>query len=706
MQAPLPENEQERLAALRRYAILDTPPEESFDGIARLAARILGTPIALVSLVDETRQWFKAVHGIDVRETPRELSFCAYAIHNDELLVVPDATADERFADNALVTNAPGIRFYAGAPVKTADGFALGSLCAIDTRTREAITPEQAQALRDLARLVGDQLELRRLATGLREEVRQREESERRLAERKALLRASEAKFRSLIENGNDVISVLAADGTILYESPSLIRILGFKPDELMGRNAFEFVHPDDAAPTAEAFMELIRDASAQRQIDFRFRHKNGEWRYLSAVGNNRLNDPAVGGIVVNSRDVTVRRRAELALQESEARNRAVMTSALDGILTIDHEGRIVAFNPAAEEIFRQREADVIGKELAEVIIPPRFRDDHRGGLARYLATGEARILDRRLELVGWRDGAEFPVEVAITRIATEGPPMFTGFIRDITAEKASEAERTRLYESEQVARRAAEAANNAKSRFLANMTHELRTPLNSVIGFAQMLGDEQLGTLTPRQTRYAELIHKGGQHLLYLINDILDLSKIEAGKMTLDLQRVAAAPLMNDCLAAVRPMADEKRISLSLLVDDVLPEIEIDCAKFRQIVFNLLSNAIKFTPPNGGVVVRLECQSSEGAQWLALVVSDSGIGIKPEDHARVFMEFEQLDNSYARAQQGTGLGLALTQRLVKLHGGRISLQSDGIEGSGATFTVLFPCDKYCCPCEGDGAAQ
>ena len=693
MQAPLPQNEQERLAALRRYEILDTAPEEAFDAIARLAARIVKTPIALVSLVDETRQWFKAVHGLEVRETPRELSFCAYAIHNDEVLVVPDATADARFAGNALVTDAPGIRFYAGAPLKTSDGFALGSLCAIDTERRESITPEQQQALRDLAGLVADQLELRKLAFDLREQVRLREESERQLRERKELLRASEAKFRALIESGNDVITLLAGDGTIVYESPSLRRIMGFEPAELMGRNAFEFVHPDDAPATAQAFAELIHEGTSERQIDFRFRHKDGDWRYLAAVGNNRLDDPAIGAIVVNSRDVTVRLRAEIALKESEARNRAIMASALDAILTIDHEGRIVNFNPAAESIFGQRREDVIGREMAEVIVPPRLRDAHRAGLARYLATGEARILDRRIELVGWRpDGTEFPVEVAITRIHTEGPPMFTGFIRDITALKANEAERTRLYESEQAARRVAEAANNAKSRFLANMTHELRTPLNSVIGFAQMLGDENVGTLNARQSRYADLIYSGGQNLLALINDILDLAKIEAGKMTLDLAPLAPVPLMDDCIAAVRPMAGEKGIALNFAADDSVPTIHADCGKVRQIVYNLLSNAIKFTPPHGAVLVSIGGQAVDGCDWLSIAVSDTGIGIKPEDQERVFMEFEQLDNSYARAQQGTGLGLALTRRLVEAHRGRISVQSDGAEGNGTTFTVLLPC--------------
>jgi signal transduction histidine kinase/CheY-like chemotaxis protein len=239
----------------------------------------------------------------------------------------------------------------------------------------------------------------------------------------------------------------------------------------------------------------------------------------------------------------------------------------------------------------------------------------------------------------------------------------------------------------------AAEAANRAKSGFLANMSHELRTPMNAIIGFAELLEDQRFGPLSEKQRRYVGNILSSGRHLLQLINDILDLSKVEAGRMELLREELDVGAAVSDVAAIVRGLATKKGIQLEVSVAPGLPHVQADPPKLKQIVYNLLSNAVKFTPAEGRVEVSVAPAREEipGAEsLLEIAVSDTGIGIPKEHQHRVFLEFEQVDSSYARQQQGTGLGLALTRKLVELHGGTIELHSEGAN-RGSTFRILLP---------------
>lgn len=241
-------------------------------------------------------------------------------------------------------------------------------------------------------------------------------------------------------------------------------------------------------------------------------------------------------------------------------------------------------------------------------------------------------------------------------------------------------------------AKEAAEAANRAKSEFLANMSHELRTPMNAIIGFSEILADRTFGELNPKQAKYVNNVLTSGRHLLQLINDILDLSKVEAGRMELQCSAFDVGQALRDIVAIVKTLAAKNGVALQTEVAPDLPLLTADPAKFKQILYNLLSNAIKFTPTGGSVTVRAGKGTDvhiNGAV-LRLSVTDTGIGIRPEDQTRIFRAFEQVDSSYARQQQGTGLGLALTKQLVELHGGRIGVESEG-EGHGSTFTVVLP---------------
>ncbi|HEX8835181.1 MAG TPA: response regulator, partial [Abditibacteriaceae bacterium] len=259
--------------------------------------------------------------------------------------------------------------------------------------------------------------------------------------------------------------------------------------------------------------------------------------------------------------------------------------------------------------------------------------------------------------------------------------------------------------ESAEAAREIAETANQAKSEFLANMSHELRTPMNAIIGFSEILEDQTFGELNARQTKYVGNILTSGRHLLQIINDVLDLAKIEAGRLEIERVEFVVEPIVADVMGIVQTLAAKKNIELRTEVQPNLPNMVADQPKFRQILYNLLSNAIKFTPDGGEVKVVARVEASRTLQrqpavadlqtdataFLRVDVIDTGIGVRPEDQKRIFAQFEQVDSSYSRQQQGTGLGLALTRRLIELHGGRIWVTSEGVEGKGATFSFVLP---------------
>jgi signal transduction histidine kinase len=244
------------------------------------------------------------------------------------------------------------------------------------------------------------------------------------------------------------------------------------------------------------------------------------------------------------------------------------------------------------------------------------------------------------------------------------------------------------------------ESANLAKSQFLANMSHELRTPLNAIIGFSELLADQTFGGLNERQLKYANNILYSGRHLLQLINDILDLAKVESGNVELKRQSFDVATALSEVHTIVKTMAYKKNINLELRPSADVPALFACEAKFKQVMYNLLSNAIKFTPDGGMVSVTADLQmaahpdSVSVENCLRVIVRDTGIGIEAKDHERVFQEFEQVDSSYGREQQGTGLGLALTKKLVEMHGGRVWVESAGIEGGGSAFNFVIPIRK------------
>ena len=375
-------------------------------------------------------------------------------------------------------------------------------------------------------------------------------------------------------------------------------------------------------------------------------------------------------------------RAAEAGLLESEERTRLIIQSALDGVITMDTEGKVVEWNPQAAAIFGWSRNEAMGRRMSEMIIPLQHREAHEIGLKRFIKTGEGPVLNKRIEITAMRkDGTEFPVEISITPLKQSKGQLFNAFIRDITDRKRSEEELKK-------AKVSAEMANHAKSEFLANMSHELRTPLNSIIGFSTVVLRGKGKHLTSQDSTYLDRILTNGKHLLGLINTILDLSKIEAGKVDLNVSSVDLGGLVRETLAQLEGRVVEKKIRLEADLPERMTPFPTDAEKLRQILINLVGNAIKFTE-KGSVTVRVVCDPKTSVPRRIDVI-DTGVGIPKDMLERVFDAFQQVDTGMSRKYEGTGLGLTISRSLSDLLGCRIDVESE--LGKGSTFRIhLLP---------------
>jgi PAS domain S-box-containing protein len=378
-------------------------------------------------------------------------------------------------------------------------------------------------------------------------------------------------------------------------------------------------------------------------------------------------------------------KRTEASAARTQHGTRAILETAPDAIISMDERGIITEFNPAAERMFGHRREDAVGRELAEIVIPAPLRGAHRSGLQRYLRTGVGKFIGNRVETTAVRaNGEEFPAEIAITRVPTD-PPIFTGFVRDITERTRAEHERRLLLNRELTARREAEAANRAKDEFLATLSHELRTPLNAITGWTRMLLDGSLDEATAH--RALEVIDRNAQTQTQLVGDILDVSRIITGKLTLDVQPVDIATIVGSVLDGIRPAAAAKNIRLRSRLSPTARLTRGDPQRLQQVIWNLVSNALKFTPQNGRIDVEV---ADGGAATIEISITDTGVGIAPEFLDRVFDRFSQADSSSTRQHGGLGLGLAIVRHLVELHGGSVRAESAGVN-KGARFTIALP---------------
>ena len=811
--ACFPLNERERLGALIECSVLDTEPERVFDDLTSLAARLCEAPIALVSLLDSERQWFKSAHGIGAKETHRDSAFCAHAILGTEPLIVTNALTDPRTCDNALVLEAPYIRFYAGVPLQTADGFSLGTLCVIDTKPRQ-ISDQQINDLQSLALQVTSQLELRRLNRSLTSSQAQLKEVHDRLHQIAAQVPGVVYQFE------------LRADGTSCFPfaSEGIREIYRVSPEDVRHDAAkiFNILHPDDYSAVVESIQRSANDLTRWRH-EYRVRFSDGAVRWC--FGNAapcRQADGSVRwhGYIMDSTD-QVNAREELLF--SRSRMQAVVEGSTHvSIIATDVNGLITVFNSGAEQMLGYSASEMIGLQTPAIfhcqeevkrrsqelslefgysiegfetfvhrarhgghsesdwnyirkdgsrlivrLVVTATRDRHNAidgfiGIATNITDSrnaaevlrfERERLDMALtggELGTWDWNIQTGEEIWDSRWASllgeqlaDLDPHIDTFVKRVHPEDISDVQtraqnhfdglspifeaefrvlqktgewrwvqsRGRLMQRDEdgnprrmlgtmadisarkeaekqliAARKSADNANRSKSEFLANMSHEIRTPVTSILGYSELLSSPGLNA--EEMNSHVSTIQSSAHHLLTIINDVLDLSKIEAGKMTLEFRQVFPVQLIAEVLSSLEPQALAKNLIIKAQSIGPIPRVIVsDAVRLRQILINLLGNAIKFTDSGSvNLTVRIAPKSADGIDRLAFDVTDTGIGMDPDQLAGLFQPFMQADASTTRRFGGTGLGLSICRRMARLLDGDISVTSE--LGLGSTFSV------------------
>jgi len=360
----------------------------------------------------------------------------------------------------------------------------------------------------------------------------------------------------------------------------------------------------------------------------------------------------------------------------------AVLENVVEGIIVIDHKACILGSNKSIKNIFGYSSDEINGKNV-RMLMPEPYHSAHDGYLHNYLESGEAKIIGLGREVTGLhKDGHSFAMELSVTEIKDDTHHHFIGIVRDISKRKAIERQLLQ-------AKHDASVASEAKSGFLANMSHELRTPMNSIIGFSGILAEGMAGELNEEQKKQIAIIQSSGEHLLDLINNTLDISKIEAGKMQLELETCSLKDLISETIAIVSPLAASKSLNISQAIHCTHDQFFHDPGKLKQVLLNLLSNAVKFTPAGS-----IEVRAHQDKNILTFHVSDSGMGIAAEHLETVFGEFEQVGDKTGN-DTGTGLGLALCRKILALMGGDISVKSELGKGSTFSFTVPAQLDEH-----------
>lgn len=778
MAFPLPPNESERLRVLRRYQILDTPAEAAFDRVTNVARQIFDVPIALVSLIDENRQFFKSCIGLDISGTPRDVAFCTYTILADEVMVVPDAQADARFADNPLVTGPPYIRFYAGAPLHTKEGLNIGTLCIIDRKPRSFDAAQQAM-LRDLSDVIVSELDLRY-------EVGQRLQAE-------AFLRESEQRKSAILESALDCIITIDGASRIVEFNASAERTFGYDRSEVLGQSMTELLIPSRYREAHQQGMVRYKETSKGRVLNKRIEitalHADGhEFPIELAISPIHLEDGRTF-FTAHIRDISKRKAAEQAIRKSEAKSAALLEAIPDALFRLDENGIFLDYISAEGFMPYQDPSAFLGQRVDEVMPPEMAREilayiketirtgtaqrheysltvgdtlqhfearyvrDEAGTVLtmvrdvsdiygaeealrksesryRYLVESASDIIflsDARghftyanavakeitgYEVIGMHyldlvhptsrhevrafyvrqmrgrnptTYLEFPIRTCSgehrwvgqsLQLVQEGERIIglQGVVRDITQRRATEkALREALAKEREL--------GELKSRFVSMISHEFRTPL-SMIYSAVHLARRFVEMGSAKADKYFTRIEEGVQEMTSLLEDVLLLGRMEAGRLPFNPETIEIEDFLDELLGEIR-LGVGRQHHIFIHGAERCASLEADKKLLRVMCNNLITNAIKYSEEDSVVIIRLECTS----EALILRVQDKGIGIPEADLERLLEPFHRASN--VGTIQGTGLGLALVQRAVERHKGELTVESE--VGNGSTFEVVLP---------------
>lgn len=660
-----------RLRSLHSYDILDTVPEADFDQLTWLAAHICKTPIAVLTLVDETRQWFKSIYGLDVRETPREIAFCNHAIQYVTPFVVEDAAKDSRFASNPLVINDPRIRFYLGIPLISPEGFAIGTLAVIDQVPR-TLAEETVKALCLLAHQAMHNLNARR--------------------ERLASEQAAHNRVKDIISAAATGIAVSTLDGKYLLSNPYYCNLFGYSTEEMARTTLADIVLPGDYPGMQSRLKELYKDKVPRFTLECRCLTKQRELIWIRAqvsMLRDAQDQPLAFVGVVD--DITERKKIEGKLFESEHRFKLIAKATADTIWDWNLLSDTLWWSEGINTRFGYRPEDIEpGSESWTSRIHP---DD-----VQRVVEGITKVIDS--DSNNWADEYRFRhsngsyahvVDRGFVIRADKGTPLrMVGGMTDITQAKQLEQELKQL-DAIRHAQQVAELANQAKSSFLATMSHEIRTPISGVIGMVDVLHQT---SLKGYQIEMVDIIRDSANSLLSIIDDILDFSKIESGRLELEAVPFPLERTIEKVCSLLDRMALDKNVELSLFIDSNLPETLVgDELRLRQILINLVNNAIKFSSgaePFGKVRLSVSVHAKNaGEMVIEFAISDNGIGMSEQTLGRLFSPFMQADASTTRHYGGTGLGLTITRHLVELMQGEIVVESR--LNIGSVFRVRIP---------------
>ena len=497
---------------------------------------------------------------------------------------------------------------------------------------------------------------------------------------------AERAAFLTSILESSTEYAIVAKDmnGRILAWNEGARQIYGYEPSDVVGKaNSFILHLPADVASgLAQGILDhALRTGKWEGEL-VRIRKNQEKFNgYVTiTLRRSKLGEPV--GFTMVSRDLTEAHRIERHLREFQEYNRGLIESNIDALMITDPLGMITDVNRQMCELTGYGREELINSPVKRYFTDAQRAED---GIRKVLA--EDRVTNYELT-VRSKMGKETVVSYNATTFRSADGKL-KGVIaaaRDITDQKILEEQLRRKNEELQEQNRRVQEANRLKSEFLANMSHELRTPLNGIIGFSELMFNGKVGPMADEHKEYLGDILTGARHLLQLINDVLDLAKVESGKVDIHPEPVSLMRLATEVKDLLRTMADQKSIRVDLQVAPGLDTVVLDAGKFKQVLYNYLSNALKFTPEEGKVQIRF---SPHGEDDFLLEVEDDGIGISKRDMARLFVEFEQLDSGTSKKYAGTGLGLALTKRIVECQGGKVNVTSH--EGHGSTFSAILP---------------
>ncbi|MDX1266809.1 MAG: GAF domain-containing protein [Oceanisphaera sp.] len=733
MISPLfPENEKVRLAQLHELQLLDSPPEPAFEQLVELTALLLKVPMALVSLVDKDRQWFKARVGVDSCETGRDISFCGHVVADGEPLVVENATLDARFADNPLVTGTPHIRFYAGMPLMLESGFPLGTLCVIDTQPRR-LDAEQWHQLQLLAKQAEQLIQLHQQRLLLSNQCMV---SDHRLARYEAITQGAAAGIvridgRGIIQEINDYA----------------LSLLGYRRAELLGKNV-SFLMPMQWSAHHDQYLRNYIESGQAKVI--------GKGRRVATLHKSGHQVPvhlAVGRVVDSHHPEGIEfvgiltDLTEMHEAEQRERNAARQLKKQQRLLSVLHKGltdyhalmsgnRLWSFLQQALRDMTGSDYSLIGEVLSEngqpelkihAITDLSWNEESRQ-LMQKLQAGEMKLTNPHSMLgqvfaqgstvlsngmdsderrggfppghpplhnylgVPILDDGQVIGMYAIANGSEDYDQELVSWLEPFTSTCAlliklyrQLNEREQFTEQLRQARDQAEQASRAKTDFLSSMSHELRTPLNAIMGFAQLLQSNKRSSLDERQLRQVEQIYRSGSHLLNLINDVLDLARIEAGRINMSLEPIRPREVIDDACETLMPIARQQGVAVHIdAALNRIPALLADYTRLKQVLINLISNAIKYNRPEGRVYIGCHRESDV----LRVSVRDTGPGIDPQYLDQLFEPFNRLGAENG-AIEGTGVGLALTRSIIEQMGGSIGVENH--HGEGCEFWFRLP---------------